>query len=97
MHSPHTATAAISAVFLLALVPIIHAGGYDSAIGSVMKYCLNENESFTKERLGATDYYLVSVGKFEAGLGSTYTVQDSFVILVDSMNASRISIVSRGP
>ncbi|MFH0817790.1 MAG: hypothetical protein V1909_04105, partial [Candidatus Micrarchaeota archaeon] len=82
----------LTLVFLLAFQNVGFAGPHDVEISKFMKYCLLENESFSKERLGLTNNYIVSIGKFEVGLGSTYTVQDSILINVNESNSSDILI-----
>jgi hypothetical protein len=82
---------------LFAFSWVSFAGPHDFQINQFMKYCLNENESFTKERIGLTNYYIISVGKFEVGLGTTYTVQDSFIVSLNATNVSEVAIMDKAP
>ncbi len=79
---------------LLAFSSPSTAGSNDIEISKFMKTCLQENESFSKERLGLSNTYLVSIGKFETGLGTAYTVYDSIMLKVSETNSSDITILN---
>ncbi len=82
-----------AAAVLLAFQGPVFAGSHDAEIGLFVKYCLNESEAFSKERMGQSSVYTISIGKFETGLGTMYTVKDSFMIRVNESNYSDISII----
>ncbi len=94
MHSRFTRLFSASLLVLFLLAAVVRADQYNSEIAKFMGYCLNENESFTKERIGSSNYYFVSIGKFETGLETTYTVQDSFVLHVSEDNSSNVTIAN---
>jgi hypothetical protein len=88
-------TSALICIMLLVSFPSLAlAGPHDADISLFMKNCLQENESFSKERIASSNTYIISVGKFEAGAGTTYTVHDSFMVTVDPNNSSKIILLN---
>lgn len=93
MHTRLLQRVYVIAFLTLALACTVHAGPHDAAINQFMKYTLDENESFTKERVGISNQYIISVGRFAVGLDTTYSVQDTFMIKVNESNESDVSIM----
>ncbi len=73
----------------------VHAGEHDLEIGRFMKYCLVGEESFTKERIGLSNNYIISVGQFLGDIETTYAVTDSFMVEVGKQNSSSINILNQ--
>ena len=83
-----------AAAILLAFSNLPLAGPSDIEISKFMRSCLKENESFSKERIGLSNTYLISIGKFETGSGTSYTVQDSIMLKANEANSSDIAILN---
>jgi len=92
---PRLLDIAIFAVVFLLLAPSFSfAGSNDAEIGQYMKYALGENESFSKERLRLTDTYIISIGRFDVGLGTSYEVIESVVLRTGGDNSSNITLLT---
>ncbi|MFH1448480.1 MAG: hypothetical protein ABIG39_06460 [Candidatus Micrarchaeota archaeon] len=79
---------------LVLMIGLASAGFQEVHIGHFISYCLNENESFTKERIGISNRYIISIGEFEGEIESTYNIRDSFIIEVSESNSSDIWILN---
>ena len=82
----------IAILLMFSSLPV--ASSKDIEISKFMKTCLQDNESFTKEQLGSSNAYLVSIGKFETGLGTAYTVYDAVMLKVSEANYSDITVIN---